>query len=158
MADDGSMSNPSTTTPIPGNTAMTKYVWPCVVYADAPAAVTFLRDAFGFVPTIVVGTPGDDSVIEHAELVWPEGGGVMLGSAGRDDNPFARQPVGGSSIYVVTDDPYGVHDRAIAAGARLVREMRDEDYGSTGFAVADPEGNLWSFGTYRGEPLSDAQG
>jgi uncharacterized glyoxalase superfamily protein PhnB len=31
--------------------------------------------------------------------------------------------------------------------------MRDEDYGSTGFVVADPEGNLWSFGTYRGEPL-----
>jgi uncharacterized glyoxalase superfamily protein PhnB len=30
--------------------------------------------------------------------------------------------------------------------------MEDADYGSTGFTMRDPEGNLWSFGTYRGEP------
>ena len=30
--------------------------------------------------------------------------------------------------------------------------MRDEDYGSTGFSVRDLEDNIWSFGTYRGEP------
>ena len=158
MADDGVMTNTSPSTPIPGNTAMSKYVWPCVVYDDAPAAITFLRDALGFVPAIVVNRPDDESVIEHAQLLWPEGGGVMLGSSGRDDSPFSRKPIGGSSIYVVTDDPYGVHDRAMAAGATLVREMSDEDYASTGFTVADPEGNLWSFGTYRGEPLADAQG
>ena len=29
--------------------------------------------------------------------------------------------------------------------------MRDEDYGSTGFSVRDPEDNIWSFGTYGGE-------
>lgn len=39
--------------------------------------------------------------------------------------------------------------RAKAAGARVVPEIRDEDYGSRGFTVSDP-GNLWSFGTYRG--------
>lgn len=157
MADDGRMTT-TPATPVPGNLAVPKYVWPCVVYADAPAAISFLRDAFGFVPAIVVSKPDDDSVIEHAQLIWPEGGGVMLGSSGRDERPFSQQPVGGSSIYVVTDDPHGVYERAIAAGATLVVEMRDEDYGSTEFAVADPEGNLWSFGTYRGEPLPDAQG
>jgi uncharacterized glyoxalase superfamily protein PhnB len=41
--------------------------------------------------------------------------------------------------------------RVLAAGATVVREMRDEDYGSRGFSVADPEGNVWSVGTYRGE-------
>ncbi len=41
--------------------------------------------------------------------------------------------------------------RATAAGAEVVRELKDEDYGSRGFSVRDPEGNLWSFGTYRGE-------
>jgi uncharacterized glyoxalase superfamily protein PhnB len=41
--------------------------------------------------------------------------------------------------------------RATAAGAEVVRELRYEDYGSLGFTVRDPEGNLWSFGTYRGE-------
>jgi hypothetical protein len=37
-------------------------------------------------------------------------------------------------------------------GAEVLRELRDEDFGSRDFSVRDPEGNLWSFGTYRGEP------
>jgi uncharacterized glyoxalase superfamily protein PhnB len=39
----------------------------------------------------------------------------------------------------------------IAAGAKVLREMRDEDYGSRGFTVTDPEGKVWSIGTYAGE-------
>ena len=76
----------------------------------------------------------------------------MLGSAGRDDNEFAARPSGAGSTYVVTDDPRTVLKRAEALGARIVRELREEEYGSLGFSIADPEGNLWSFGTYRGEP------
>ena len=125
-------------------------VWPVLVYRDAPAAIRFLVDALGFEERLVV--PGeDDPVVTHAELSWPEGGGVMLGSADRDDSVFSRKPTGAASIYVVTDQPDGVHDRAVAAGAELIQPLRDEDYGSRGFTVADPEGNLWSFGTYRGE-------
>jgi uncharacterized glyoxalase superfamily protein PhnB len=29
--------------------------------------------------------------------------------------------------------------------------MEDQDYGGRGGTVADAEGNLWSFGDYRGE-------
>jgi len=39
-----------------------------------------------------------------------------------------------------------------AAGADIIRKPEDTDYGSREFALRDPEGNLWSFGTYRGEP------
>jgi uncharacterized glyoxalase superfamily protein PhnB len=39
--------------------------------------------------------------------------------------------------------------RARRAGARIVREPVDTDYGSRDYAARDPEGNLWSFGTYR---------
>jgi uncharacterized glyoxalase superfamily protein PhnB len=53
---------------------------------------------------------------------------------------------------VVTDEPDALHDRAVAAGAEVVAPLHDTDYGSRDFAVRDPEGNLWSFGTYRGEP------
>ena len=42
-------------------------------------------------------------------------------------------------------------DRAVAAGATIVRGLRYEEYGSRGFSAADPEGNLWSFGTYAGD-------
>ena len=88
--------------------------------------------------------------VHHFELVWPEGGGVMGGSAGKDDGEFASLPTGKSSTYVVTDRPDEILARVTAAGAEIVRPMREEDYGSRGFTARDPEGNLWSFGTYRG--------
>ena len=52
--------------------------------------------------------------------------------------------------YVVTDEPDALYERRMAAGAELVQGLRDEEYGSRGFSVRDPEGNIWSFGTYRG--------
>lgn len=128
-----------------------KTVWPCLNYRDARAAIAFLTEAFGFVETLTVPGESDETVV-HCELRWPEGGGVMLGSAGREDDEFSRMPASAASIYVVTDDPHDVFERATKAGAVVVREMRDEDYGSTGFSVRDPEDNIWSFGTYRGEP------
>ena len=73
----------------------------------------------------------------------------MLGSTG-NDNEFSQRKPGTTSTYVVTDGPDALFDRATAAGAEVVRDLRDEDYGSRGFTVRDPEGNLWSFGTYRG--------
>jgi uncharacterized glyoxalase superfamily protein PhnB len=57
--------------------------------------------------------------------------------------------------YVVVDDPDALHDRAKAAGATIERELSDQDYGSREFTARDPEGNLWSFGTYRPSDGSD---
>jgi uncharacterized glyoxalase superfamily protein PhnB len=122
--------------------------WPGLSYDDAPAAIDFLVDVLGFERTFVV--PGDgDREVPHAELRWPEGGGVMLGSRSKS-TPFADRPAGCGSTYVVTDDVDSVYARAKAAGAKIVRELEDTDYGNHEFSLADAEGNLWSFGTYRG--------
>lgn len=129
-----------------------KTVWPTLNYVDAPAAIRFLVDVFGFEAVLVV--PGeDDSVVEHAQLRWPEGGGVMLGTANRPGNVFSERPLGAASTYVVTDDLDRVHESAMAAGCLVVRALQVEEYGggSRGFSVRDPEGNIWSFGDYRGE-------
>ena len=123
-------------------------VWPTLVYADAPAALRFLSEAFGFEEARVV-PGGGEGVVAHAELRWPLGGGVMLGSV-RSDGLLGEQHAGVTSVYVVTDEPDALFTRATAAGAEVVRELRDEDFGSRSFTVKDPEGNLWSFGTYRG--------
>ena len=40
---------------------------------------------------------------------------------------------------------------AVAAGAEIIIELKDEDYGGRGYTARDSEGNLWSFGTYRPE-------
>ena len=129
----------------------TPSIWPVLTYKDAPAAAEFLVTAFGFEMRSLYANPDDPNVVEHAEARWPLGGGVMFGTAGKDDGPFGQRRPGNDSVYVVCDDPDPLFARATAAGAEVVRELRDEDYGSRGFTVRDPEGNLWSFGTYRGE-------
>ena len=129
-------------------------IWPTLSYRDARAGISFLCRAFGFEEEVVYARDGDPSVVEHAELVWPGGGGVMLGTAGKDDSAFGQRVPGNDSVYVVCDDPDGLFARATGAGAEVVRGLRDEDYGSRGFTVRDPEGNLWSFGTYAGHRAS----
>lgn len=126
-------------------------VWPVLTFRDARAEMAFLHDAFGLETTAVIARDGDPSIIEHGEMRWPSGPGIMFGSAGKDDSPFGTREPGNDLIYVVCDDPDGIFARATAAGAEVVRGLRDEDYGSRGFTVRDPEGVLWSFGTYAGE-------
>ena len=125
-------------------------VWPTLRARDARALIRFLVDAFGFEETVVYGE-GDR--VEHAQLSWPLGGGIMLGSAKApaEADEWPLEP-GTFGAYVVTDEPDALFARAKAAGARVVRELYETDYGSRDFGVLDPEGNRWSFGTYRGEP------
>jgi len=125
-------------------------VWPALRARDARALIKFLVDAFGFEETAVYGE-GDQ--VDHAELGWPPGGGIMLGSAREADadDGWSLRP-GGFGAYVVTDEPDALFARAKAAGAQVVSDLHETDYGSRDFAVRDPEGNRWSFGTYRGAP------
>jgi uncharacterized glyoxalase superfamily protein PhnB len=125
-------------------------VWPSLRARNARALIRFLVEAFGFEETVVYG---EGERVDHAQLSWPPGGGIMLGSAkGKtEDDAWPLEP-GSFGAYVVTDEPDALYARARAAGARITRELHETDYGSRDFAVLDPEGNRWSFGTYRGEP------
>ena len=120
-------------------------LWPALTCTDPRAMITFLTAAFGLSERDVYGD-GDD--VPHAELTWagPTGriGGVMLGPAG----PDCGRPPGSSSVHVVVDDPDARFATATAAGAAVVRPLEDTDHGSRQFVVADPEGNLWSVGTW----------
>ncbi|GAA2403600.1 VOC family protein [Streptomyces glaucosporus] len=128
-------------------------VWPTLRARDARALIRFLTDAFGFEATTVVA---DGDSVHHAELAWPEGGGIMLGSVrGGDGDPWPLEP-GSFGAYVVTDDPDKLFERARGAGAQVVRAPYDTDHGSRDFTVRDPEGNRWQFGTYRGAPRGEA--
>jgi uncharacterized glyoxalase superfamily protein PhnB len=128
-------------------------VWPTLRAHDARALIRFLVEAFGFEETVVYGE-GDR--VDHAQLSWPPGGGIMLGSANRGENDQWALPPGTFGAYVVADDIKPIHDRAVKAGAEIIRPPADTDYGSHEFAALDPEGNRWSFGTYRGEPRAGA--
>ena len=125
-------------------------IFPALRYKDAPAALAWLRDTFGFEVVADYRSDSDPERVEHAELRWPEGGGVMLGS-GREDSSLKHLPVGTGSIYLVTEHPDELYERAQAAEAKIEMELNDTDYGSRGFTCRDPEGVYWSFGTYAGE-------
>ena len=71
----------------------------------------------------------------------------MLSSTNEGD-PVYTQGAGKTGIYVVADDIDALFERAKGAGAEVVMEPTDQDYGSRDFAVRDPEGNIWAFGTY----------
>jgi uncharacterized glyoxalase superfamily protein PhnB len=124
-------------------------VWPTLRASDALALIRFLVDVVGFEETAVYA---DGDVVHHAELSWPLGGGIMLGSSRRDEDPDSALRPGTFGAYVVTDEPDALCERIASAGAEITTALHDTDYGSRDFAIRDPEGNRWSFGTYRGEP------
>jgi uncharacterized glyoxalase superfamily protein PhnB len=113
---------------------------PTLRYTDAQRAIDFL-DAFGLERRSV--HENDDGTVGHAELTHGRGM-VMIGTAREGD----RFDTGRAVLYVIVDDPDALHQRAKAAGATITMELTDQDYGSREFAAEDPEGNVWSFGTY----------
>ena len=126
-------------------------VIPCLRYRDAPAAIAWLCRAFGFEKHLVV--PNPDGTIAHAQLVLGSGM-VMLGSVEDSEvGRLMRQPdeIGGAeteTAYVIVPDADALYARAKAAGAKIVLDIQDEDYGGRGFSCRDPEGHLWNIGTY----------
>ncbi|GAA0673320.1 VOC family protein [Kitasatospora atroaurantiaca] len=131
-------------------------VWPSLRAENARALIRFLVDAFGFEETVVYGE-GDR--VDHAQLDWPEGGGIMLGSVKKDaQGDLSPLRPGTFAAYVVTARPDELCTRAKAAGAEIIAEPHDTEYGSRDFAARDPEGNGWYFGTYPGAPRKAAAG
>jgi uncharacterized glyoxalase superfamily protein PhnB len=121
-------------------------IFPAIRYNDGPAALAWLARAFGFTTQLEV--PAPDGRIAHAEMrLGP--GVIMLGSATDQhgpDNPWDKVRFG---VYVRVEDVDAHYQRARAAGAEIVRELKATEYGSREYSVRDLEGNLWSFGTYR---------
>jgi uncharacterized glyoxalase superfamily protein PhnB len=97
--------------------------------------------------------PGENGAIEHAQLVFGNGM-IMLGSV-RDDvfgklqkSPTALRGVNSQSACIIVDDADKHYARAVAAGAKVACEIRNQDFGGRGYSCLDPEGCLWNFGAY----------
>jgi uncharacterized glyoxalase superfamily protein PhnB len=113
-------------------------VIPCLRYRDAPAAIDWLCRAFGFEKHLIVR--GDQGVIHRAELSF--GNGMVMVEPDEIGGAETQAP------YLIVADADAVYARAKAAGAKIVIELRTEDYGGRGFSCHDPEGRLWNVGTY----------
>jgi uncharacterized glyoxalase superfamily protein PhnB len=122
---------------------VTQTVFPTFRYRDAPAAIRWLKETLGFEELHVY--EGEGEGIDHAELVIA-GNVIMLGSDRSEHEE--RSATARSVTYVALDEVDALHERARAAGGSP-SELKDQDYGSRDFSIEDPEGNTWSFGTYR---------
>jgi len=122
-------------------------VCPAILYADAKAAITQLKDAFGFTEGGVY--EGEDGTVLHAEL-WHGNGVVMLGSQ-NFDHPFNKEMEGAgpAAVYVTAAGDVDEHcARAWRSGAEILEEPTDQEYGARAYRARDLEGNIWTFGTY----------
>ncbi|HTV77653.1 MAG TPA: VOC family protein [Steroidobacteraceae bacterium] len=127
-------------------------VTPSVVYDDAFAGIDWLTRVLGM--TLLSRYPAPDGSLAFAELGWRTGV-VFVSSRPAADNPWSR--VGVASIALVAPDAEAVRRqylKAVAAGADVVRDMHVArtpafPQGSAQFDLRDPEGNLWTIGTYQ---------
>ncbi|GAA3733924.1 VOC family protein [Salinactinospora qingdaonensis] len=122
---------------------------PTLRYQDARAAITWLEEVLGFRRVLVVdGSDGPEGSVAHAQLALGNGL-VMLASVPTEDEDRIDLGSGPSAIYLVIDDVAAAWKRASSFDVEVVREFRSEDYGGEGFSIRDPEGNVWSVGSYR---------
>ncbi len=128
---------------------------PAMRYRDPEAALRFLKEVFGLREHAV--HRDDAGGIVHAQLMHA-GGMVMFGPGRAGD--FDRllidpSETGGRAtitVYVVEHDIKACYERARQRGARILIPLKDEDHGGKSFTAADPEGHIWTFGSY--DPLA----
>jgi uncharacterized glyoxalase superfamily protein PhnB len=133
---------------------MRNEIIPTLRYADAPRAIDFLCAAFGFERHAVYADEQDPTLIHHAQLLWRDRM-VMISSAIETEHAQAAgmktvTEAGGATmgLYLTVDDVDAHAERARAAGADIFRAPEDASYGGRGYSARDPEGNVWSFGSY----------
>jgi uncharacterized glyoxalase superfamily protein PhnB len=125
-------------------------VVPALRYRDAAAAIEWLCLAFGFEERMVV--PTEDGGVAHAELVFGNAM-IMLGDAESEYGDLVSPPapparLNTQGLYVIVADVDGHYARAKAAGAEIVLDIKTQDYGGRDYTCRDPEGHVWTFGTY----------
>jgi uncharacterized glyoxalase superfamily protein PhnB len=130
-------------------------VTPSVVYTEASAGIDWLTRVLGM--KVLSRYPGPDGGVAFAELGWRTGV-VFVSSRAPADNPWSK--VGIASISLAAPDAETVRrhfHQAVAAGADVVRDLHVSrtpafPQGSAQFDLRDPEGNLWTVGTYQPKP------
>ena len=127
-------------------------VIPGLRYRNAKAMIEWLGKAFGFEKQAIY--EGSNGVVMHAQLTFGNGM-IMIGSVdnGTPSSKLLKQPdeIGGAETqtpYLVAADIDALYASAKAAGAKMVIDLEEKEYGGKAFSCVDPEGHVWHVGTY----------
>ena len=120
---------------------------PYLVVDGAARAIEFYKEAFGAQEVMRMDAP--DGKVGHAEL--KVGDSIfMLADECTDSSQRAPQSLGGTSVglMIYVEDVDAVVERAVSAGAKLERPVKDQFYGDRTGGVVDPFGHSWYVATH----------
>jgi uncharacterized glyoxalase superfamily protein PhnB len=125
---------------------------PTMVYKDANAGLDFLTKALGFTEHFVYRD--DKNNLQHAELTL--GNAMIMISPHNTESvfgkligpPAAANGLNTQTAYFIIEEIDAHYKNAKANGAKIIIDIKDEDYGGRGYSCKDPEGYIWSFGSY----------
>jgi PhnB protein len=122
-------------------------VTPYLIVKDATSALDFYQKAFG--ATELFRMPGPDGKIGHAEIKIGDSP-IMLADEHPEYGYVGPAALGGTpvSICLYVKDVDSLAERAIAAGAKVVRPVKDQFYGDRSGTFADPFGHVWTISTH----------
>ncbi len=127
------------------------HIIPTLRYKDAPKAIDWLCKAFGFERHLVV--TGENGTIAHAQLSLGNAM-IMLGSENENEygkwlsTPKAINGLNTQAPYILVDQIDEHYKKAIQAGAEILIDIKDQEYGGRVYTCRDPEGHIWNFGSY----------
>ncbi|MDX6406231.1 MAG: PhnB protein [Blastocatellia bacterium] len=122
-------------------------VTPYLIVSGASDAIEFYKKAFGAIELMRMSAPGEK--IGHAEIKIGDSP-IMLADEFPEMGYKSPQTLGGSpvSIMIYVEDVDTVFDRAIAAGGKEQRPVKDQFYGDRMGTLEDPFGHVWHVATH----------
>ena len=129
-------------------------VTPYLILSGAGDAIAFYKKALGAEEVMRLGGPGGK--IGHAEIKIGNSR-IMLADEHPELQALSRRTVGGSpvSIHLYVENADAAVERAVAAGAKLVRPVADQFYGDRVGGIEDPFGYRWFIATHKEDLTMD---
>jgi uncharacterized glyoxalase superfamily protein PhnB len=130
----------------------TDTVLPHVLYQDLDEAIAWLSRAFGFSEHYRYGEPASGAQMRLGNA-W-----IMVRRAREGQESPARLGYGTQSLTVFVEDVGGHFQRAKAAGAKILEEPHETEYGEYQFAAEDLDGHHWLFSRHARDVSPDDWG
>jgi PhnB protein len=122
-------------------------VTPYLIFKDAVPALEFYKRAFG--ATELFRKTDDDGKIRHAEMMIGTSPIMLAGEFQEFPEWRSAETRGGSPVhlYLYVEDCDALFARALAAGAKQLLPMQDQEYGDRSGGITDPFGHVWYIAT-----------
>ena len=123
-------------------------VTPYLACGDGAAAIEFYKKAFGAKEKVRM--PGPDGTVGHAEVEIGDSR-IMLTGEYAAMNFLSPASRGGTTVHIhlYVRDADALTERAVKAGAKLLRKVEDQFYGDRGGQIEDPWGHKWYVSTHK---------